>query len=92
MVDTVCWVFGKSYPNVYKRCKLHFMRKRLEKDKSARHYADLAITPVVDAENEALEMFELNAASRAAVEKARRQAQDRLRPAPAAMPQRQVAG
>jgi radical SAM superfamily enzyme YgiQ (UPF0313 family) len=72
--------------------KLHFMRKRLEKDKSAKHYADLAITPVVDAENEALEMFELNAASRAAVEKARRQAQDRLRPAPAAMPQRQVAG
>jgi radical SAM superfamily enzyme YgiQ (UPF0313 family) len=73
--------------------KLHFMRKRLEKDQRIKRYADLAITPVVDAENEALEMFELNAASRAAVDKARRQAQDRLRPAPAApAPRRQVAG
>jgi radical SAM superfamily enzyme YgiQ (UPF0313 family) len=72
--------------------KLHFMRKRLEKDKSAKNYTDLAITPVVDAENETLEMFALNASSMAAVEKARRQAQDRLRPALAIAPQRQVAG
>ena len=57
--------------------KLHRMRKRMEKDPTARTYRDLATTPVVDAENEALEMFELNASSKAAVEKARRQAQER---------------
>jgi hypothetical protein len=38
---------------------------------------DLAIAPVVDAEGEDLEMFDLNASSRAAVEKARRQARGR---------------
>ena len=43
-------------------------------DPAAKTYTDLAITPVVDAEGEALEMFELNDASRAAVEKARKQA------------------
>ena len=57
--------------------KLHRMRKRMEKDAAARTYRDLATTPVTDAEGEALAMFELNDASRAAVEKARRQAQDR---------------
>jgi radical SAM superfamily enzyme YgiQ (UPF0313 family) len=57
--------------------KLHRMRKRMEKDPAAKAYTDLAITPVVDAETEALEMFELNQSSRAAVEKARRQAQER---------------
>ena len=38
---------------------------------------DLATIPVVDAENEALQMFELNQSSRAAVEKAKTQAQAR---------------
>jgi radical SAM superfamily enzyme YgiQ (UPF0313 family) len=50
------------------------MRGRVERDPASRTYTDLAITPVVDAEGEALELFELNDASRAAVEKARRQA------------------
>jgi radical SAM superfamily enzyme YgiQ (UPF0313 family) len=57
--------------------KLHRMRKRLEEDPAASRHQDLATTPVIDAEGEALEMFELNDASRAAVEKARRQARDR---------------
>ncbi len=57
--------------------KLHRIRRRVEKDWNG-SYVDLAITPVVDAEGEALEMFELNAASRAAVDKARRQVRDRL--------------
>jgi radical SAM superfamily enzyme YgiQ (UPF0313 family) len=59
------------------------MRSRVERDPAARTYTDLAITPVVDAEGEALEMFELNSSSRAAVDKARRQAQRRAAGEPA---------
>jgi radical SAM superfamily enzyme YgiQ (UPF0313 family) len=55
--------------------KILRMQKRVEKDSDLLSYRDLAITPVVDAESEALEMFELNESSKAAVEKARRQAQ-----------------
>ena len=40
-------------------------------------YRDLAMTRVVEAETEHLEMFELNDSSRAAVEKARKQAEQR---------------
>jgi radical SAM superfamily enzyme YgiQ (UPF0313 family) len=55
--------------------KLSHMRARVVRGRGA--YSDLAISPVVDAETEALEMFDLNPASRAAVDKARRQAQVR---------------
>jgi hypothetical protein len=55
--------------------KILRMQKRVERDSDLLSYRDLAITPVVDAESEALEMFELNESSKAAVEKARRQAQ-----------------
>jgi hypothetical protein len=55
------------------------MRARVERDPASLRYTDVAIAPVVDAEGEALEMFELNESSRAAVEKARRQAEDRKR-------------
>jgi hypothetical protein len=54
-------------------------RYRLQADPAARSYSDLAITPVVEAEEEALEMFSLNDTARAAVEKARAQAQRRKR-------------
>ena len=57
--------------------KLHRMRTQLEKDPAAKSYKDLATVPVVDAENEHLAMFELNASSRAAVDKARRQTHER---------------
>jgi len=50
------------------------MRSRVERDPASKTYTDLAITRVVDAEGEALEMFELNDSSKAAVKKARRQA------------------
>jgi hypothetical protein len=53
------------------------MRSRVEKDPASKTYRDLATTPVVDAEGEALEMFELNDASRAAVQKAKRQTEMR---------------
>ena len=59
--------------------KLHRMRKRLQKDPSTKAYTDFAMAAVVDAETEVLEMFELNRASRAAVDKARRQAEARRR-------------
>jgi radical SAM superfamily enzyme YgiQ (UPF0313 family) len=54
------------------------MRARVERDPASKTYTDLAMAPVIDAEGEALEMFQLNDASRAAVDKARRQA-DRLK-------------
>ena len=57
--------------------KLHRMRRRMEKDDTAKAYQDLAIRPVVDAEGETLALFELNDSSRVAVEKARRQARSR---------------
>jgi len=55
------------------------LRNRVERDPASKLYMDAAIAPVVDAEGEALEMFELNDSSRAAVEKARRQAEGRKR-------------
>ena len=57
--------------------KLHRMRRRMEKDYTAKAYQDVAIRPVVDAEGETLALFELNDSSRVAVEKARRQARSR---------------
>ncbi|SME97976.1 Radical SAM superfamily enzyme YgiQ, UPF0313 family [Tistlia consotensis] len=63
--------------------RIHRIRKRIQKDPASRSYTDLAITHVEDAEGEDLEMFELNDASRAAVEKAKRQAAGRKGNAPA---------
>ena len=63
------------------------MRYRLQAAPDAKAYSDFAITPVIDAEGEELEMFELNDSARAAVEKARHQAERRRRaqvPAPSA--------
>jgi hypothetical protein len=53
------------------------MRYRVQADPLAKTYSDLAITPVIDAEDEALEMFTINDSARAAVAKARTQAQRR---------------
>ena len=64
--------------------RLHAMRRRVERDPAAKTYTDLAITKVVEGETELLEMFELTNSSRAAVEKAKRQADDRRRRTPAA--------
>jgi len=59
--------------------KTHRMRKRIAADPAAKTYSDFAITPVTDAEAEDLAMFELNDRAKAAVEKARRQAEERKR-------------
>jgi radical SAM superfamily enzyme YgiQ (UPF0313 family) len=52
-------------------------RYRIQADPAAKTYSDFAITPVIDAEGEDLEMFALNDSARSAVEKARRQSQRR---------------
>jgi hypothetical protein len=62
--------YGRFAAYIIKTLK---MQRRVDRDPAARTYMDLAITPVIDAESEALEMFELNDSSRAAVEKARKQ-------------------
>jgi hypothetical protein len=65
------WRFGRYALNLIR------MRSRVQAEPGAKAYSDLAITPVVDAEDEALEMFTLNDSARAAVDKARAQAQRR---------------
>ena len=63
------------------------MRYRVQAAPNAKAYSDFAITPVIDAEGEELEMFALNDSARATVEKARHQAERRRRaqvPAPSA--------
>ncbi len=52
--------------------RLNRIRKRVQNDPAAKDYMDRALTPVDgDGEEEVLEMFELNAAARAAVAKAK---------------------
>ncbi len=53
--------------------KLHRMRKRIQKDAANTSYTDFAIQPVEDAEEENLEIFNLNSSSKEAVAKAKRQ-------------------
>jgi radical SAM superfamily enzyme YgiQ (UPF0313 family) len=52
--------------------KLLKLRKRIESDPMKRSYVDVAIADVVDAENETMQMFELNDSARAAVTKAKK--------------------
>ncbi len=51
------------------------LRSRLQADPASKSYMDFAMSPVIDAEGEALEMFTLNDSAKLAVDKARRQAQ-----------------
>ncbi|MBN9673952.1 radical SAM protein [Labrenzia aggregata] len=53
--------------------KIHRMRKRIQKDPASACYTDFAIQPVTDAEEENLEIFNLNASAKEAVSKAKRQ-------------------
>ncbi len=59
--------------------RLARIRRRLKRDPNARDYTDLALTPVSDDELDELELFDLNDASRAAVDKLR--SRQRLRAA-----------
>jgi hypothetical protein len=69
--------------------KLYRMRARVTREQGT--YTDLAITPVIDAETEDLEMFHLNSTSRATVDKARRQVQQRRRSQQTTATSKQVA-
>jgi len=53
--------------------QIHKLRKRIQKDPQGAKYTDFAIQPVTDAENEDLEIFNLNDAAKQAVAKAKRQ-------------------
>jgi len=55
--------------------KIHKIRKRVQKEARNGPYSDFAIKPVENAEAEKLEIFELNDAARAAVGKAKKQAE-----------------
>lgn len=55
--------------------RINRMRKRIQTDPAAKSYSDVALTPVEEATEEHLEMFELNESAKAAVEKARHQAE-----------------
>jgi radical SAM superfamily enzyme YgiQ (UPF0313 family) len=59
--------------------KLHRLRRRIERDPTAKTYSDLALTPVAVAEDEELEMFHLNDSAEAAVAKARSEAEARAK-------------
>ncbi len=59
--------------------RLHRIRRRVEADPVSKTHRDLALTPVVSAEDEELEMFHLNKAAEAAVAKAKAEAAARER-------------
>lgn len=59
--------------------KMSRVRRQIKADKHARDYMDQALTPVIADELEALEMFTVNDAAKAAVTKARREGQARAR-------------
>ena len=59
-------------------------RAKIQADPASKVYTDFAMSPVIDAEGEALEMFVLNDSAKLAVDKARRQAQSHRHSQPAA--------
>jgi radical SAM superfamily enzyme YgiQ (UPF0313 family) len=82
------WVFYPRYVGevVVKHVRLARLiwrfgrvRRRLKRDPHARHYTDQALTPVVEAELDALELFTGSDAAKAAVGKARREDAARAR-------------
>ena len=59
--------------------RLHRLRRRVQADPAARRYTDFALSPVEDAEGEALEMYAINESAREAVAKAQSQRELRER-------------
>jgi hypothetical protein len=58
--------------------RLTRLRKEIKKDPTAKSYTDLALTPVIEAEEEHLEMFDHSDAAKAAVAKAKSQVSARV--------------
>ena len=68
------WEILSSYlPFGWYWLRMQLLRKRIENDPRAKEYTDLALTPVVEAEDEALELFAETGGGEAAVAKAKAQ-------------------
>jgi len=66
------WDFFSTYiPGLMFQHKLHNLRKRIEADSASKHYTDLAITPVLDTDEENLRMYQATDSARAALAKAK---------------------
>ena len=67
------WELVRTYLPVYLYYrKLKRINQRVSEDPASRTYTDLALTPVENAEEEELEMFEVSTAAKSAVAKAKR--------------------
>jgi pyruvate-formate lyase-activating enzyme len=78
------WEVVSTYlPFAFYWLKMQRLRKRIERDPRAKDYSDLALTPVVDAEDERLELFSATGGGQAAVAKAKKQVAARLQHAAA---------
>ncbi len=68
------WEILSTYlPFGYYWLRLQLLRKRVQNDPQAKNYTDLALTPVVEAEDEELEMFAETGGGEAAVAKSKAQ-------------------
>jgi radical SAM superfamily enzyme YgiQ (UPF0313 family) len=66
------WDILTTYiPGLLFQSKLHRLRKRIERDPGATRYTDLAITPVLETDEENLRMYQSTASARAALAKAK---------------------
>lgn len=62
------WEILRTYiPALLFLAKLRRLRKRIERDPEARRYTDIAITPVLDMEEDSLQMYQSTDAARAAL-------------------------
>jgi radical SAM superfamily enzyme YgiQ (UPF0313 family) len=69
------WEMLSTYvPALRFQRRLHKLRKRIEQDPASKRYTDVAITPVLDVEEESLEMYQLTDSARAALAKAKAKA------------------
>ena len=74
------WEILSSYlPFGWYWLRMQLWRNRIENDPRAKEYADLALTPVVEAEDEELELFAETVGGEAAVAKAKAQVAARQR-------------
>ena len=76
------WQILSTYvPFAWFALRLFATCKQIKNDPATQHYTDLALTPVDDAEEESLEMFEHSEAAQAAVAKAKAEAEARAKQA-----------
>ncbi|MGF1612201.1 MAG: hypothetical protein ACFCUQ_22600, partial [Kiloniellales bacterium] len=74
------WQIVSTYgPFAWYALRLYALCKAIKWNPATRRYSDLALTPVDDAEDEHLEMFEHSDAAKAAVAKAKGEAEARAK-------------